>query len=141
MNSSRELYQHQISIEKTELESMPEEESEELALIYEAKGLDDASAKNLSSQTISNQSKALDTLAREELGIDPDSLGGSAWQAGSRYVLLALHYRRDCPGHPICPLFRYCRGCPRRDCEFGDALRHRCRGHSIYGAAGPPDRS
>ena len=81
VNSSRELYQHQISIEKTELESMPEEEAEELALIYEAKGLDEATATRLSSQMIANQANALDTLAREELGIDPESLGGSAWQA------------------------------------------------------------
>jgi vacuolar iron transporter family protein len=81
VNSSRELYQHQISIEKTELESMPEEEAEELALIYEAKGLDAATAARLSSQMIANEANALDTLAREELGIDPESLGGSAWQA------------------------------------------------------------
>jgi vacuolar iron transporter family protein len=81
VNSSRELYQHQISIEKAELESMPEEEAEELTLIYEAKGLDEATATRLSSQMIANQENALDTLAREELGIDPESLGGSAWQA------------------------------------------------------------
>jgi vacuolar iron transporter family protein len=81
VNSSRELYQHQIGIEKKELESMPEEEAEELALIYEAKGLDEETATRLSSQMIANQANALDTLAREELGIDPESLGGSAWQA------------------------------------------------------------
>jgi len=81
VNSSRELYQHQINIEKTELESMPEEEAEELTLIYEAKGLDEASATRLSNQIIANGANALDTLAREELGIDPESLGGSPWQA------------------------------------------------------------
>jgi len=81
VNSSRELYQHQINIEKTELESMPEEEAEELKLIYEAKGLDEASATRLSNQIIANGANALDTLAREELGIDPESLGGSPWQA------------------------------------------------------------
>jgi len=81
VNSSRELYQHQISIEKSELEAMPEEEAEEIALIYEAKGLNEEDAKRLSSQIIGNQANALDTLAREELGIDPESLGGSAWQA------------------------------------------------------------
>ena len=47
VNSARELYQHQISVEKAELQAMPEEEAEELALIYEAKGLDQASAKRL----------------------------------------------------------------------------------------------
>jgi VIT1/CCC1 family predicted Fe2+/Mn2+ transporter len=88
VNSSRELYQHQIAIEKTELESMPEEEAEELALIYEAKGLDEGTAKRLSSQMVVNQANALDTLAREELGIDPESLGGSAWQAAATSFLL-----------------------------------------------------
>jgi VIT1/CCC1 family predicted Fe2+/Mn2+ transporter len=83
VNSARELYQHQISIEKAELEAMPEEEAEELALIYEAKGLDQASAKRLSAQIIENGANALDTLAREELGINPESLGGSAIEAAA----------------------------------------------------------
>ncbi len=83
VNSSRELYQHQIAIEKAELEAMPEEEAEELSLIYQAKGLDEESAKRLSSQMIGDQANALDTLVREELGIDPESLGGSAWQAAA----------------------------------------------------------
>lgn len=83
VNSSRELYQHQIAIEKAELESMPEEEAEELSLIYQAKGLDEESARRLSSQMIGDQANALDTLVREELGIDPESLGGSAWQAAA----------------------------------------------------------
>ncbi len=88
VNSSRELYEHQIAIEKAELEATPEEEAEELALIYEAKGLDRATAKRLSSQIIGNRAEALDTLAREELGINPESLGGSAWQAASTSFLL-----------------------------------------------------
>jgi VIT1/CCC1 family predicted Fe2+/Mn2+ transporter len=88
VNSSRELYQHQITIEKAELESMPEEEGEELALIYEAKGLDEGTAKRLSSQMLANKVNALDALAREELGIDPESLGGSAWQAAATSFLL-----------------------------------------------------
>jgi VIT1/CCC1 family predicted Fe2+/Mn2+ transporter len=83
VNSARELYQHQISIEKAELEAMPEEEAEELALIYESKGLDQASAKRLSAQIIENGANALDTLAREELGINPESLGGSAMEAAA----------------------------------------------------------
>ncbi len=81
VNSSRELYQHQISIEKEELEKTPDEEEEELALIYESKGLSEGAARQLSRQMLDNRENALDTLAREELGIDPESLGGSAWQA------------------------------------------------------------
>jgi VIT1/CCC1 family predicted Fe2+/Mn2+ transporter len=83
VNSSRELYRHQIAIERTELEKTPVEEEEELALIYESKGLSEGAAKGLSHQILNNKEKALDTLAREELGIDPESLGGSAWQAAA----------------------------------------------------------
>jgi len=81
VQSSRELYSHQIGIEKAELAASPEEEKEELALIYQAKGLPAEEAGRLADRIISNPSNALDTLAREELGIDPDELGGSAWVA------------------------------------------------------------
>jgi VIT1/CCC1 family predicted Fe2+/Mn2+ transporter len=81
VQSSRELYQRQIAIEATEIEEVPEEEEEELALIYESKGLPQKEAQALASKLISDDTTALDTLAREELGIDPDELGGSAWVA------------------------------------------------------------
>jgi vacuolar iron transporter family protein len=88
VNSSRELYQRQISAEAEELEQVPEEEMEELALIYQAKGLPADQAKALAEKLIANKSTALDTLAREELGIDPDELGGSAWTAAASSFLL-----------------------------------------------------
>ncbi len=81
VQSSRELYDRQISIERREVEEVPEEEEEELALIYEAKGIPPAQARALAAQIMTNHVTALDTLAREELGIDPDELGGSAWAA------------------------------------------------------------
>jgi VIT1/CCC1 family predicted Fe2+/Mn2+ transporter len=80
VQSSRELYQRQIQIEKEELEARPEEEQEELALIYQSKGLPKDRAEELARHIISGDS-ALDTLSREELGIDPEELGGSAWEA------------------------------------------------------------
>jgi len=83
VNSSRELYQKQIATEAEELERSPAEEKEELALIYQAKGLDEAQACALAEKLLSNKASALDTLAREELGIDPDELGGSAWSAAA----------------------------------------------------------
>ena len=83
VNSSRELYQKQIATEAEELEQSPEEEKEELALIYQAKGLDEAQAKALADKLLSNKTSALDTLVREELGIDPNELGGSAWSAAT----------------------------------------------------------
>ncbi len=88
VNTTRESYQRQIDTEATELEEVPDEEKEELALIYQSKGLPEAQARALAEQLISNKSTALDTLTREELGIDPDELGGSPWTAGSTSFLL-----------------------------------------------------
>ncbi|MFD1513416.1 VIT1/CCC1 transporter family protein [Halomarina rubra] len=91
VQSSRELYQRQISIEAAELAEAPDEEREELALIYQAKGLSQDQAEQLADQIISDEATALDTLAREELGIDPEELGGSAWEAaGASFILFAL---------------------------------------------------
>lgn len=81
VTSSRELYQHQISIEETEILNTPDEEEEELALIYEARGLPVEEARNLAHHVLSDPTTALETLTREELGIDPTALGGSAWEA------------------------------------------------------------
>jgi len=81
VNSSRELYERQIATEAAELEAVPDEEREELALIYEAKGLPREQAQALADHLMSDKSTALDTLAREELGVDPNELGGSPWTA------------------------------------------------------------
>jgi VIT1/CCC1 family predicted Fe2+/Mn2+ transporter len=81
VQSSRELYAHQIATEAEELEAMPEEEEEELALIYQARGLDEERARDFAATMMSNRESALDTLAREELGINPADLGGSPWEA------------------------------------------------------------
>jgi VIT1/CCC1 family predicted Fe2+/Mn2+ transporter len=91
VQSARELAAHQLEIEAREIEEFPEEEQEELALIYEAKGLEPAQARELAGRQIADRSTALDTLAREELGIDPDELGGSAAvAAGTSFVLFAI---------------------------------------------------
>jgi VIT1/CCC1 family predicted Fe2+/Mn2+ transporter len=83
VTSSRELSQKQIDIEADELAQVPEEEKEELVLIYQAKGLDEAQARALADRLMANKDTALDTLAREELGIDPAELGGSPWAAAA----------------------------------------------------------
>lgn len=88
VNSSRELYQKQIATEAMELEEVPEEEKEELVLIYQAKGLSEAEAKALADKLLADKDTALDTLVREELGIDPNELGGSAWGAAGTSFLL-----------------------------------------------------
>jgi vacuolar iron transporter family protein len=81
VQSSRELYQHQVAIEKRELSEIPEEEKAELALIYQAKGIAPETSRQLADRLLSDEATALDTLAREELRIDPQELGGSAWEA------------------------------------------------------------
>jgi vacuolar iron transporter family protein len=88
VQSSRELYGHQLKVEERELAQAPEEEAEELALIYQAKGLDAKEAKALADRLITDKATALDTLAREELHFDPEELGGSAWEAAITSFLL-----------------------------------------------------
>ena len=82
VQSQRELYEQQIAIEREELEMSPEEEKEELSLIYQAKGIPSSEAEELAKRIISNPSTAIDTLAREELGLDPSALG-SPWTAAA----------------------------------------------------------
>ncbi len=91
VQSSRELYTHQINIEQAELEANPLEEAEELALIYEARGLDREEATRMAQHIISEPKSALETLAREELSVDPSELGGSAWEAAiTSFFLFSL---------------------------------------------------
>jgi len=91
VQSARELYTHQIAVERQELVEMPEEEREELALIYEAKGIDRETANRMAEHIMAQGDAALDTLAREELGIDPEELGGSAWTAAiMSFMLFAI---------------------------------------------------
>ena len=88
VQSSRELYEKQIAGEKDEIENAPEEEVEELVLIYRARGLDEPTARIMASSILSNPDTALDSLARDELGIDPSELGGSAFHAALVSFLL-----------------------------------------------------
>ena len=91
VTSSRELAQREIRIEASELREDPEGEGEELKLIYEAKGLSPKEAETMARRLLSDRTTAIDALAREELGIDPKELGGSAWEAAvSSFVLFAL---------------------------------------------------
>ncbi len=91
VQSSRELYQRQVGLEREELANAPEEELEELALIYQARGLDEAEARRTAERILADPEAAVDTLAREELGIDSAELGGSAWEAAvTSFVLFAL---------------------------------------------------
>lgn len=88
VTSSRELAEREIRVERDELEAAPEEEREELELIYEAKGLSPSSAKQLSERLVAQPEQALDVLTREELGLDPNELGGSPRTAAITSFLL-----------------------------------------------------
>jgi VIT1/CCC1 family predicted Fe2+/Mn2+ transporter len=85
------LYARQIAIEREEIEASPEDEAAELALIYQAKGLPRDQAERLAASIVASPESALETLSREELGIDPEELGGSAWvAAGTSFLLFAI---------------------------------------------------
>ncbi|MFS8530204.1 VIT1/CCC1 transporter family protein [Sphaerobacter thermophilus] len=91
VQSARELYEHQIAVEREELEAFPDEEIEELTLIFRSRGMDEAAARALAQRMTGDPAVALDTLAREELGINPEELGGSAWEAAiSSFLLFAI---------------------------------------------------
>jgi VIT1/CCC1 family predicted Fe2+/Mn2+ transporter len=91
VTNARELASTQIALEADELEHTPESEQRELALIYQAKGLDKDEAHRVAEQIMRDHDKALDTLTREELGIDPDELGGNPWSAaGASFGLFSL---------------------------------------------------
>ncbi len=91
VTSSRELAEREIRIETGELTEDPEGEGDELKLIYEAKGLNPSEADAMVKHLLADRGSAIDTLAREELGIDPTQLGGSAWEAAlTSFVLFAM---------------------------------------------------
>ncbi|MEK9776873.1 MAG: VIT1/CCC1 transporter family protein [Quisquiliibacterium sp.] len=86
VRSQREVFEYQIGLEREELEEYPEAEAQELALIYQAKGFEAAQARTVADRLIADPERALDTLAREELGLNPDELG-SPWGAALSSLL------------------------------------------------------
>lgn len=86
MSSQREMYEREISLEAQELEENPEEERAELVLLYRAKGLGRAEAEEVADSIMADRKVALDTLTREELGLDPSALG-SPWSAAISSLL------------------------------------------------------
>ena len=86
MRSQRDVYEHQIRMEAAELEEWPEEEEEELVLIYQAKGLSREDSQRVAKQIMSQPDVALDTMVREELGLDPSQLGSPGGAAISSFA-------------------------------------------------------
>jgi vacuolar iron transporter family protein len=90
MRVQRELFERLIHLEAHELASEPEEEHEELAKIFEARGFPPDLAEELTTVIHRNPELALETHAREELGLDPDQLGSPWGAAGSSFVTFSV---------------------------------------------------
>ena len=90
MQSQRELFEHQIALERAELEMMPELEAQELVHIYRSKGFTQEEAETVARRLSADPEMALDTLVREELGLDPDELGSPWGAAGGSFAAFAI---------------------------------------------------
>jgi VIT1/CCC1 family predicted Fe2+/Mn2+ transporter len=90
VRSQREMFEYQIALEKEELEEYPEEEAEELALIYAARGMPIEKAREVCTEMMRTPEHALDVLAREELGLNPEGLGSPWGAASSSFLAFAV---------------------------------------------------
>ncbi len=91
VKSSQELYENQMELEMEELETNPEGEMRELALIYIAKGIPEAQAHEMAAEIMKDKNQAHEILVREELGIDPAEMEGSAMEAAIySFILFAI---------------------------------------------------
>ena len=89
MQSQRELFARQIELERAEMDAMPEEEEAELAAVYRSKGFRAGEAAAIAHRLFQDPVKALDTLVREELGLDPNELGSPWGAAGGSFLAFA----------------------------------------------------
>lgn len=91
VKSSQELYERQMALELTELETNPEGERKELVLIFMAKGISETESERLASEVLADKDKAHALLVKEELGINAEELKGSAWEAAiTSFFLFAV---------------------------------------------------
>ncbi|MHB8295200.1 MAG: VIT1/CCC1 transporter family protein [Acidimicrobiales bacterium] len=90
MKAQQELFEREISIERDEIKARPEGERRELAHIYEQRGVEPRLAREMAAAMMSDPDRALETHAREELGLDPSSLGSPVKAAASSFLSFAL---------------------------------------------------
>ena len=91
VKSSQELYERQMELEMDEIVANPEGELKEITLIYIAKGIPEAQAHEMALQVMSDPQHAHELLIKEELGINPEELKSSAWEAAiASFVLFAI---------------------------------------------------
>ncbi|MGA8297558.1 MAG: VIT1/CCC1 transporter family protein [Acidimicrobiales bacterium] len=75
MRSQREVFEHELGVEREEIARHPLAERRELEGIYRSRGIDAETARTLSEKLMADPAMALEVHAREELGIDPNELG------------------------------------------------------------------
>ena len=93
MKAQQELLERELTMERVALERNPQKEAEELGALYESRGMGPEEAKLLSEHVMSQPELALEVHVREELGVDPESLGspvGAAWWSFVAFTLGAL---------------------------------------------------
>ncbi len=90
MQAQRELLQRELDVERKALRQSPDSEHEELTAIYESRGLKPELAQEVAVEMMRDPDLALETHAREELGIDPSNLGSPVKAAASSFVMFAL---------------------------------------------------
>jgi VIT1/CCC1 family predicted Fe2+/Mn2+ transporter len=94
VTSSRELFQRELAVERQEIAEEPAAEYDELVDLYTRQGLALSAARVLANHVMADPDRALKVMAREELGIDPDELGGSAvtaaWSSFALFVAGAV---------------------------------------------------
>lgn len=90
MRVQSELLERELDMERRELQRNPHVETVELTLIYQSKGMSPDQARDLAETMMSDPERALEAHAREELGIDPESLGSPLHAAGSSMLAFAV---------------------------------------------------
>jgi VIT1/CCC1 family predicted Fe2+/Mn2+ transporter len=111
--SQRDILQRQVEMERREIADAPEEEAAELALILQQKGVSTGQATRTATEILRNPDQALDTLVREELGLDPEDLGSPVQAAASSFLMFAVG-----AAVPVLP-FLFAGGTPAVLASFG----------------------
>ncbi|HEV7886095.1 MAG TPA: VIT1/CCC1 transporter family protein [Acidimicrobiales bacterium] len=90
MQAQRELLERELEIERKEIHRRPESERRELVQIYRSRGIDKELAEELATEMHRDPALALETHAREELGIDPSELGSPVGAAAASFVTFSV---------------------------------------------------
>ena len=106
MRVQREVFESRIALERREIGRAPAAEREEVSVIFQAKGLPQADAERVADHVMADPDVALDLMAREELGLNPDDLGSPWGAAGGQDDGAAKRHRHNkfvhCLGHAGC---------------------------------------